>query len=147
MYQRLFPFIGLTLLSACQTLPADRPWSMQASATAGVALVYHAGEADEVRVACRRNPEDFLIAPQGFAAAAGNPPLHIVGESAEAKLETTPIPGASKAVEGIGKIAEVLPVIESSTAFQLRYANQRRVLPGVEGGLRAAFAKACHQGG
>ncbi|WP_334164661.1 hypothetical protein [Phenylobacterium sp.] len=61
------PLLAIALC-ACATVPPEPPdeaarWTMQASATAGAALVHADAEGREVlRIACRRNPQDLFVA-------------------------------------------------------------------------------------
>ncbi len=62
---RALPLVGLACLAGCATPSGG--WTVQASATAGTAMVYRDVDL-ELRIACRRNPSDLFVSldPQGI---------------------------------------------------------------------------------
>jgi|GEM_PF-4933368 len=88
------PLLALAL-GACATVRPEPPddasrWTLQASATAGAALVHADAEGREVlRIACRRNPEDLFVATPWLRGGAGVPQLSV----GEAVFPLNPIDG------------------------------------------------------
>ena len=144
MYAKTLAGLAALILPSCATPSTSREWTMQASATAGAALIYHDGQADEVRIACRRNPADLYVRPTGFVAAAGNESLLLRSGDTVLTLRVTAIPGMSKAIEATGSLTRALnDLLDTGLPMRLEYAGQSRALPAVEEGLREDFARAC----
>ena len=134
------------LLSACADGLSASEWDMQASATAGTALVFNEGEADEVRIACRRGPAEIYVRPVGFMAAPGDAPLHLRAGAEAIALDVLAIPGGSKAIEAKGPLTPgFFTFMESGQPIHLEYAGQRRALPAPNAQLRTDFTRACRQ--
>ncbi|MDB5450304.1 MAG: hypothetical protein JWQ52_1432 [Phenylobacterium sp.] len=71
-------------LAGCASAPmgasvAPGAWSLQASATAGAALVFSDGGRDVLRLACRRSPTELYLASDRLKPAHGEVGLEIDG--------------------------------------------------------------------
>ena len=135
----------VSALGACaMTPPLPRPWSLQNSATAGAALIYHDGEEEALRMMCRRNPADFLVVPDGFVAAPGNATLTLQTEGAELRLSASALPGMSNAVEAKGPLTQgIVALIASGAPITISYGDQTATIPAPDPSSREAFITAC----
>lgn len=110
--------LAVLALAGCATAPpreAVGRWDMQASATAGAALVHAGADGRErLRIACRRNPADLWVATGELRGSGAPVALTVGGETftltpadAEAGLSASaPLPPAlPAALMGGGTVA------------------------------------------
>ena len=136
----LVPLLALTA-AGCATV--DRPsagsWTMQASATAGSAMVRVEAGVEVLRLACRRNPADLLVTAERLRPA-GPVSLRIGG----ATFGLTPQAGAPMLVAA-GPIPETLPAALMGGGPIVVTSGSRRLgpFPALAPQTAAAFAIAC----
>ena len=144
----LVPLLGL-LAAGCATLkpPAPAPeaeggaWALQASATAGSALVRtDAAGGEQLRIACRRNPPDLFVAT-GQLRNTGAIVLLRAGRT------TVPLTPAAEA-EGLaatGPLSDTLPAaLMGGGEISVTQAGRRLgPYPAPDEKTAAAFAIAC----
>lgn len=129
-------------LAACASTP-DAPqgrWALQASATAGSALIVEDGQGEALRIACRRDPADLFVTTSRLSGAAGAPVLR-VGE------HTFPLgdPGEGPALTATAPIPPGLPAALMSGGIVSLDQGGRRLgpYPTPDSKTVAAFAIAC----
>lgn len=139
------PLLALALC-ACATVrpePADEAsrWALQASATAGAALVHTDAEGREVlRIACRRNPQDLLVVAP-WLRDGGGPPLLSIGGAAFALNPVEGGPGLTATAPWPSGLPAALMSGDPVTVRQGRRADGPHGPP--DAGTAAAFAIAC----
>lgn len=138
------PLLALALC-ACATVRPEPPdeasrWTMQASATAGAALVHTDAEGREVlRIACRRNPEDLFVATPWLGG--GGPAQLSVGEAVFALTVVEGGPGLAATAPWPTGLPAALMAGGPVTIRQGRRADGPHGPPDAK--TAAAFAIAC----
>lgn len=136
----LVPLLALAA-AGCATLdrPSSGDWTMQASATAGSAVVWTEDGVEVLRLACRRNPADLLVTSARLGPAE---PVRLrVGG---ATFPLTPQAGAPVLLAE-GAIPETLPAALTSGGAIAVTSGRRRLgpYPALDPQTAAAFAIAC----
>jgi hypothetical protein len=143
MILRPLAVIALLALAGCATVPTSRQggWTLQASATAGAALVWAdvAGR-EPLRIACRRNPADLYVASDIARPAAGPVTLHVD----EASFTLTPARDEPR-LAATAPMPDALPAaLMSAKAVRLTHgAGRTGPFPAPNAKIAAAFAIAC----
>ncbi|HEY8571851.1 hypothetical protein [Phenylobacterium sp.] len=133
--------VATSILAGCATAPPPQPagrWSLQASATAGAALVF----SDETRIACRRNPPDLLVSAPNGPGTGGKVTLSVGRQTFDLQGEA----GAPSLV-ATGPLPPGLPAaLMSGGPVVIRAGGANLQMPPPDGKLAAAFAISCRSG-
>lgn len=116
-------------LAACARPTSPAPgaiWSMQASATAGAALIRSEGGNEVLRIACRRSPDDVWIStsllddgPGTVRLQIGEAVMDLVSEPDGPPLSASGPPSAAfPAVLGAGKAIPLQRGADASVAIE-----------------------------
>jgi hypothetical protein len=119
-------------------------WTMQASATAGAALVHTAKDgAEDLRVACRRNPADLWVSAPRFSRIGSEDRLSLgAGDKATALVADLQAEGAG--VEASGPVApEFLEALRAGGEIGVSYGSQALRLTPPEPATAERFARSC----
>lgn len=126
---RALPALALASLAGCATPSGG--WTVQASATAGAAMVYRDVDL-ELRIACRRNPADLFVSlePQGVW------PFKVAGRDGVFEATSYARGGAS---------AEITPAAVDSLARGVRVTAGEQTIepPAPPEEVAEAFRRAC----
>lgn len=134
-------------LAACATAPDGPPpakWALQASASAGSALILEDGQGEALRMACRRSPADLMVMTNRLRSS-GAPVVLRIGE------ETFSLAAQGEAA-GLAAVAPVPPALAatlmSGNAVSLSQ-DSRSIGPftAPDQQTAAAFAIACRAAG
>lgn len=143
MTLRPLAIVALLALAGCATVPVSRQggWTLQASATAGSALVWgdHQGR-EPLRIACRRNPADLYVASDIAPPATGPVTLRVD----EASFALTPTRDEPR-LAATAPMPDALPAaLMSAKAVRLTHDGGRAgPFPAPNAKIAAAFAIAC----
>ena len=123
-------------------------WTLQASAAAGAALVKTGPDgAEELRIACRRNPADLWVAVAGFRPIPSEERLSLGANDEVVALVARP-DARPAGVEASGPIPEALLArLETGAAVGVSYGAQTLRTFGPDPALAARFAAACRATG
>lgn len=138
--------VAMLSLAACSRPTSPAPgaiWSMQASATAGAALIRSEGGNEVLRIACRRNPDDVWISTSLLDDGPGTVRLRID----QSVLELVPEPDGPPLSASGPPNAAFPAVLRAAKAIRLQRGTGPQV--AVEPPARAtteAFIAACGRG-
>ncbi|MDB5452060.1 MAG: hypothetical protein JWO33_638 [Caulobacteraceae bacterium] len=141
----LRPLIAATalLLAGCATIPPPKAgaWALQASATAGAALVRTDNQGrDALRIACRRNPADLYVASDLAEPATGQIALTVDDRAFPLTAR-----GEEPRLSATGPLPDGLPAaLMSARRVALSYGGRRLgPFPAPDAKTAAAFAIGC----
>ncbi|HEY8616915.1 hypothetical protein [Phenylobacterium sp.] len=132
-------------VAGCASLPAPRPtaangaWTLQASATAGSALVWTDSRGEGLRIACRRNPADLWLATPRLKGTPGAVWLATGGDTFQLTAE-----GVAPVLSAVGPVPETLPsAITAGGGLGVRQGPRALAFPSPDPKTATAFAIAC----
>ncbi|RAK58607.1 hypothetical protein DJ021_01755 [Phenylobacterium hankyongense] len=129
-------------LAGCASVPMGAPgaWSLQASATAGAALVFADGGRDVLRLACRRSPAELYLASDRLKPAHGEVRLDI--DSHRFSLRPT---ADEPRLAAVGPMPDALPaaLLDGGRISVTADGHSLGPLPAPDGKTTAAFVIAC----
>ncbi|MDB5465851.1 MAG: hypothetical protein JWQ46_613 [Phenylobacterium sp.] len=129
-------------LAGCASVPtgASGAWSLQASATAGAALVFSDGGRDLLRLACRRSPTELYLASDRVKPAHGEVSLAIDGH----RFSLRPVSDEPR-LAAVAPMPDALPaaLLSGGRIGVTADGHSLGPLPAPDGKTAVAFVIAC----
>ena len=127
---------------------APSPWSLQASATAGAAIILSDDTgAERLRIACRRNPAELYVSAPAFTRIGSEERLTLGAGDELATLVVSQETPPGRPLEAVGQLsADFVDAFAAGRAIAASYgASAIGPAPSPPPHLRASFAAACRE--
>jgi hypothetical protein len=140
----LLASIAALAFAACRTpvAPPRATWTVHVSATSGAALVRTDHGSETLRIACRRNPADLLVA--AAHPAGGNGPVRLEVGTAAFNLHAD---ADAPLLTATGPLGEALPAaLTAGGTIVLHRGGAMAAFGRPDSATATAFAAACRNG-